>query len=122
MKNVFRWIIFLPAAIIGSILVQWFLVISHSRFAGWFIADFAIKIAGFFIAGYSLVAIGTYIAPKYKLSIGFGLTGLVLIFTGVMIITYCVLKEYGEIFYYFLMIIGAGSYTYDIYKKGKNEI
>ncbi len=101
MNTMFRWLIFLPASLIGAYLIQ-VIATALATFSLSFVFTEPDSLAsrlfvpwlGNILFGASLVYIGTRIAPTHKVIVALSLTGVLLVFLGLVIGAAYLFDEY----------------------------
>ena len=113
-KNVARWVLFVPAAIIGSLLFGAFVaVLFHvglSRFAppGDLWRETFMFTASHFAFGASFVYIGCYVAPREnRRGVAIVLAGTALVMSGAMFTLLLIAKMWGSMYKYVVMDASA---------------
>jgi membrane protein CcdC involved in cytochrome C biogenesis len=125
---VIRWILFLPTAIIGSILVTglWNILgnsslASQGIIEGSFWYAFQQNVVGSLVAATSFVYIGAMIVPRKQKAVAVILGALVLIFGTVLFTSSILLTPGGQIGWFIVadlsLIVGAVTAAYYIYKE-----
>ncbi len=130
MPPIIRWILFFPAAIIGSILVTglWNILGNSSLASQGFIEGsfwyaFQQNVVGSLVAATSFVYIGALIAPRKQKAVAIILGAFVLIFGTALLTSSILLTPGGQIGWFIVadlsLIVGAVTAAYYIYKEEK---
>lgn len=120
---VLRWVAMLPAAIIGSWLA-YYLVLLINRVTmtmmvffdpDSFLGKGYLQWVGNMVLGASFVYISVYIAPSFKKQVGIIMGGLVLLLSGFFLFAAIMTQNYWAIFATFAMNVGSISVAYWIF-------
>jgi len=121
LKNMLRWILFLPTAVLGGWIVYWIAKIVDSIYIGYggssLFFTALIECSAHAVMGYTFAVIGTNVAPNHRLTVVICLAGIVVLVAGASIFASIMIEKYLTILYNFFMIGGAAVYTFEIYQR-----
>lgn len=120
--DVLRWIVALPASVLGCVIAYWIVVILNRLTITRHVAPYSFmervfeQGIGHATMGAAFVYISVCIVPSYKKQTGIVIAGIALLFSGASLLAAIMTRNYWAIFGVVCMNVGSIGVAHDVFK------